>query len=67
MHVTATRVRKRLATIHLRHSWVTAGQPGEPMHLQCKECCKLKVYRDPERFERQVRAAEGRYLNNPYP
>ena len=57
---------KRLGSVHLRHTWVTAGQPGEPVHLQCIECCKLKLLRDPERFERRLRAAQGRYQSSPY-
>jgi hypothetical protein len=61
MHARVDRVRRRLAEVHLRHSWVTVGLPGEPLHLQCKECFKLRVLRDPERFEQQVRAAEDRY------
>ena len=53
--------KKRFPRVHLRHSWVTSGQPGEPVHLQCTECCKVKVLKDPEGFDRRVRRAAGTY------
>jgi hypothetical protein len=54
-------LKRRSHHLHLRHAWVTAGQPGEPVQLQCKECCKVKALHDPARFAEQVRAAAGRY------
>ena len=59
--------RKRPRHLHLRHSWVLVAHPGEPVQLQCMECCKVRAVHDPDRFERQVRAAEGRYKSTPYP
>ena len=54
-------ITKRPPHLHLRHSWVLVAHPGEPVQLQCMECCKVKALHDPDSFERRTRAAQGRY------
>jgi hypothetical protein len=53
-------ITKRPRRLHLRHSWVLVAHPGEPVQLQCMECCKVRAVHDPDRVERQARAAERR-------
>jgi hypothetical protein len=58
-------ITKRTRHLHLRHSWVLVAHPGEPVQLQCMECCKVRALYDPDRVERQAREAQNR-RDSPY-